>query len=83
MVITLEEQRIFVDLDGERVSAFDPDSPDVPERKNWTEPKRDARRPISGYLGLQNHDPGDVVDFKEFSVRPLEVESNTVQPGNP
>jgi hypothetical protein len=24
-----------------------------------------------GYLGLQNHDPGDVVTFKEVSVRPL------------
>lgn len=83
MVITLQEQRIFVDIDGERVSAFAPDSPDLPERTNWTEPKREAPRPISGYLGLQNHDPGDVVDFKEVSVRPLHVESNTDQRSNP
>ena len=28
-------------------------------------------RPVAGYLGLQNHDPGDVVWFKEVSVRSL------------
>ena len=28
-------------------------------------------RPATGYIGLQNHDPGDVVWFKEISVRPL------------
>jgi hypothetical protein len=30
--------------------------------------------PVSGtaYIGLQNHDPGDVVYFKEVSVRPLD-----------
>ena len=33
--------------------------------------RRDAKRPQSGYVGLQAHDPGDVVRFKEVSVRPL------------
>jgi hypothetical protein len=28
-------------------------------------------RPETGYIGLQNHDPGDEVWFKEVSVRPL------------
>ena len=31
----------------------------------------EAKRPLAGYIGLQNHDPGDVVFFKEVSVRPL------------
>lgn len=71
MVITLDERKIFVDLDGERITAFDPDSPDLPPRQKWHEPKREPERPIKGYIGLQTHDPGDVVWFKEVSVRPL------------
>ena len=39
--------------------------------KEWFEPKREPKRPVAGYIGLQNHDPGDVVWFKEVSVRPL------------
>jgi hypothetical protein len=76
MIITLEGDRIFVDLDGRRVTSFDPNSPDVPPAKQWYEPKRDAKRPQTGYLGLQNHDPGDVVWFKEVSVRPLAESAN-------
>jgi hypothetical protein len=72
MIITLAGRRIFVDLDGERVTTFDPESPDVPPANEWYEPKRESRRPEAGYLGLQNHDPGDVVWFKEVAVRPLE-----------
>lgn len=71
MVITLKGDDILVDVDGKRVTTFDPASPDNPPRKNWYEPKRRAKRPHAGYIGLQNHDPGDVVDFKEVSVRPL------------
>jgi hypothetical protein len=71
MVITLDGNRILVDVDGRRVTEFDPASPDVPPRKQWSEPKREHKRPLAGYIGLQNHDPGDVVDFKEVSVRPL------------
>jgi hypothetical protein len=71
MIITLEGDRIFVDLDGERATSFDPASLDVPSRKQWHEPKREPKRPQAGYIGLQNHDPGDVVWFKEVSVRPL------------
>jgi len=29
--------------------------------------KREPKRPTKGYLGFQNHDPGDVVYFKEVS----------------
>jgi len=71
MIITLAGTQITVDLDGKRVSSFDSANPNVPERKQWHEPKREPKRPETGYLGLQNHDPGDVVWFKEISVRPL------------
>lgn len=71
MIITLAGEQVFVDLDGQRLTNFDPGSPEVPPRKQWHEPKREPKRPPTGYLGLQNHDPGDVVWFKEVSVRPL------------
>jgi hypothetical protein len=71
MIITLQGRQIYVDIDGQRVTQFDPENPDVPPAKEWYEPKREAKRPETGYLGLQNHDPGDVVWFREVSVRPL------------
>jgi hypothetical protein len=71
MVITLAGERVSVDLDGKRVSSFDATAANVPPRKLWYEPKREPKRPASGYIGLQTHDPGDVVWFKEVSVRPL------------
>ena len=40
-------------------------------RKHWSEPIRERNRPTRGYIGLQNHDPGDVVWFKEVSLRRL------------
>lgn len=71
MIITLEGDRVLVDLDGQRVTTFDPKSPEVPARKTWSEPKREPARPQAGYIGLQNHDPGELVWYKEVSVRPL------------
>jgi hypothetical protein len=71
MVITLAGAKIFVDLDGERITSFDSTSTDLPARKAWHEPKREHRRPESGYIGLQNHDPGDMVWFSEVSIRPV------------
>ncbi len=71
LVITLAGEQIFVDFDGQRVTTFDPRSPNLPPQKQWHEPKREPKRPEAGYIGLQNHDPGDVVWFKEVSVRPL------------
>lgn len=72
MVITLSGERITVDVDAKRLSSFDPTAPGNPPRKNWTEPIRELKRPTHGYIGLQNHDPGDIVWFKEVSVRPLD-----------
>jgi hypothetical protein len=69
MIITLEGTKISVDLDGKHVSSVDTSSKDLPPRKQWHEPKREPKRPEVGYIGLQNHDPGDVVWFKEISVK--------------
>jgi hypothetical protein len=71
MIITLSGNRIFVDLEGRRVASFDPEGPEVPRDRQWFEPRREPKRPDAGYIGLQNHDPGDVVWFREVSVRPL------------
>jgi hypothetical protein len=71
IIITLRGEEILVELDGQRVTRFDPNSPEVPKSRQWFEPRREPKRPISGYIGLQNHDPGDVVWFKEVSVRAL------------
>jgi hypothetical protein len=71
MLITLKGTTVNVDVNGQRVTTFDSESSDVPKRTQWHEPDRTAKRPTHGYIGLQNHDPGDVVYFKEVSVRPL------------
>ena len=71
MVITLKGDLVLVDMDGKRITTFDPTSKDIPRERKWFEPKREPKRPESGYIGLQNHDPGDIVYFKEVSVRPL------------
>jgi hypothetical protein len=76
MVITLDAHRILVDVDGQHVTTFDSESPNLPPAKQWYEPKREPKRPETGYLGLQTHDPGDIVWFKEVSVRPLTAESS-------
>jgi 3-keto-disaccharide hydrolase len=70
MIITLQGNLVLVELDGKQLSRFDSAAQDLPPRKNWPEPKRDAPRPEAGYIGLQTHDPGDIVYFKEVSVRP-------------
>jgi hypothetical protein len=72
MIITLKGTTVSVEIDGKAVSSFDSAAKDIPPQKNWTEPKREYKRPEAGYIGLQSHDPGDVVWFKEVAVRPLE-----------
>ena len=71
MVITQDGNLVRVELDGKLLTSFDPAGKDNPPRKAWHEPKREHRRPEAGYIGLQTHDPGDVVWFKEVSTRPL------------
>ena len=72
MIITLDGNQIKVHIDGKWITTFDPEDENVPTERQWYEPRREPRRPEIGYIGLQNHDPGDVVYFKEVSVRPLE-----------
>jgi hypothetical protein len=71
MIITLAGDVVRVEQDGNLLTEFQPNSEQVPPRQEWYEPKRDAERPQSGYIGLQTHDPGDVVWFREVSVRAL------------
>lgn len=71
MIITLDGTRITSVINGKQVASWDSKTGDIPPRKSWHEPKREPVRPNHGFLGLQNHDPDDVVFFKEISVRPL------------
>jgi len=80
MVITLNKKVISVEIDGQQVSSLDTASKSLPERKIWHEPKREPERPESGYLGLQTHDPGDVVWYREVSVRPLPATAAAAAP---
>lgn len=71
MIITLRDTEVLVELDGKAISRFDSASREIPPRKTWSAPKREHTRPTHGYIGLQIHDPGDLVYFKEVAVRPL------------
>jgi hypothetical protein len=71
MIITLDGDRVTVEVDGKTVTKFDSASSNLPPRKTWSEPIREITRPTHGYIGLQNHDPGDIVWFKEVAVRRL------------
>lgn len=72
MIITLDGNRVTVDVDGKTVTKFDSSATNLPARKSWSEPIREIKRPTHGYIGLQNHDPGDIVWFKEVAVRRLD-----------
>ncbi|MGE5646071.1 MAG: DUF1080 domain-containing protein [Acidobacteriota bacterium] len=67
MDITIKGPETIVYLNGEKVNDFFGHQA-VPERKMWYEPVR-GPRPASGYIGLQNHDAGSTVYFREVSVR--------------
>ncbi len=69
MEIEMEGEVVRVSLNGVLVTDFDPAQP-VPPRVQTYEPER-GPRPTHGYIGLQNHDAGSVVYFREVSVAPL------------
>jgi hypothetical protein len=69
MEITLDGPRTIVYLNGVKVTDFKEGDP-VPPKKFDFEPDR-GPRPLSGYMGLQNHSDNDVVFFKAVAVRPL------------
>jgi len=69
MLITLEGNRTRVEINGKLVTDFTEGDP-VPPREMDYEPER-GPRPLSGYIGLQNHDDQQRVHFREVSVAPL------------
>jgi len=69
MEITLDGPRTTVFVNGEKVTDYLEGDPVLPKTRDF-EPDR-GPRPLSGYIGLQNHDPQSVVYFKEVAVRPL------------
>ena len=69
MDITLDGTRTIVHINGVKVTDYKEGDP-VPPRKFDFEPYR-GLRPVSGYIGLQNHGNDDVVYFKEVAVKPL------------
>jgi hypothetical protein len=57
-----------ISVNGVKVNEYKEGQP-VPPRRMWYEPVR-GPRPDTGYIGLQNHDAGSTVYFKEVSFRP-------------
>jgi len=69
MEITLDGPITIVYVNGEKVTDFT-EGDAVPEKTREFEPNR-GPRPLSGYIGLQNHDSLSVVYYKEIAVKPL------------
>jgi hypothetical protein len=69
MEITLDGPKTIVFVNGEKVTDFT-EGDTVPAKTRDFEPER-GPRPLSGYIGLQNHDSLSTVYFKEVAVRPL------------
>ena len=67
--ITLAGDRTRVEVNGSLVTDHR-EGDETPERRHDYEPKR-GPRPITGYIGLQNHGAGDEVYFRSIRVRPL------------
>jgi hypothetical protein len=69
MEITLDGPKTIVYVNGEKVTDFT-EGDAVAEKTRDFEPNR-GPRPLSGYIGLQNHDSLSVVYYKEVAVKPL------------
>jgi hypothetical protein len=69
MEITLDGPHTLVYVNGVKVTDYHEGDP-VPERKFDFEPFH-GPRPLSGYIGLQNHSDEDIVYFREVSYKPL------------
>jgi hypothetical protein len=69
MEITLDGPHTVVVLNSVKVTDYTEGDP-VPEKKFDFEPWR-GRRPLQGYIGLQNHSDNDIVFFKEVAVKKL------------
>lgn len=71
MDIALRGQRIQVFMNGQKVTDFDAAQDRPPKRESDSEPER-GKRPVAGYIGLQNHSDEDTVWFRLVSIKPLE-----------
>ena len=69
MEITLDGPRTIVYLNGVKTTDHTQGDPNPPQMHKG-DPDR-GRRPDVGYIGLQNHDKGSVVYFREVAVAPL------------
>jgi hypothetical protein len=69
MEITLNGPKTLVYINGEKVTDYT-EGDAVPPKTRDFEPER-GPRPLSGYMGLQNHDSLSTVYFKEVAVRAL------------
>jgi hypothetical protein len=69
MEIMLDGPKTVVNINGEKVTDFT-EGDAVPPKTRDFEPNR-GPRPVSGYIGLQNHDSLSTVYFKEFAVKAL------------
>jgi hypothetical protein len=69
MVITIQGPRTVVYLNGVKTTDHMQGDPD-PAEVHEGDPAR-GKRPDSGYIGLQNHDDGSVVYFREVAVQRL------------
>ncbi|HVP55921.1 MAG TPA: DUF1080 domain-containing protein [Candidatus Eisenbacteria bacterium] len=69
MEITIDGPHTAVFVNGEKVTDYTEGDP-VPPKKFDFEPWR-GRRPMIGWIGLQNHSDHDVVFFKEVAIKPL------------
>jgi len=69
MEITLDDANTVVHINGIFVTEYT-DGDTVPPKDNDGDPDRGSR-PITGYIGLQNHPQGKTVFFKEISVHPI------------
>ena len=59
----------IVFLNGEKVTDFKEGDP-VPAKTRDFEPER-GPRPLTGYIGIQNHDDLSTAYFKEIAIKPL------------
>ena len=67
MQINLDGDRTLIRVNNILVTDYTEGDP-VPAKKEWYEPDR-GPRPVSGFIGIQNHGAEDTVYFREISVR--------------
>ncbi|MBI4657599.1 MAG: DUF1080 domain-containing protein [Verrucomicrobia bacterium] len=67
--ITLDGPRTIVVLNGQKVTDYREGDPVPPKTRDF-EPTRGAR-PLTGYIGVQNHDALSTVYFREIAVKKL------------